>query len=333
MTLLLFACNGKERDPEPPAPTQIEGLELTFINTQFSQATPVIEFTSETTGFLGDFFGGIFKTTDGGLSWRQVQTNSDLPIYDIEFLDANEGWAVGGDTWCPGDNCTPPGALILHTTDGGETWSHVAINTKEPILLTSIDFVNDQLGFATGMLSILRTTDGGETWNETIVEDHGFLLMNVSFFDEQNGIITGAFNKVFKTNDGGNNWKIIDQYDEFGGYTLATSGNAGFASQDTTFHRSNDKGETWSPIHTFKGSIWSMLFLSETHGLAVGAGEWVPGDPGHGYAAMYYTTDGGDSWVGTNHVHEMPTITNVSFPTPDVGYGVGFASLVKIKLK
>jgi photosystem II stability/assembly factor-like uncharacterized protein len=292
----------------------------------------VIEFVSESTGFIADYDGGIFKTTDGGNSWKQVASTA-LPFFDTHFVNANEGWAVGGNGSCYETNCIPPGAMILHTVDAGETWTRVNVNTANPMLFWSVWFVNQQLGFAVGGQSILRTTDGGETWNETTVENPGADLLNVRFFDENNGMVTGIFDKVFITKDGGENWEAMDQYDDFSAYVLDLAGDGtAFSSGDKVINRSTDFGETWTQLYTFSQlSVFSLNFISKTTGFALGPGEWSP-DTG-GKAGLYYTTDGGQSWKGASNIHEVQTISKASFPTANVGYGLCFGKIMRIRVK
>jgi photosystem II stability/assembly factor-like uncharacterized protein len=54
----------------------------------------------------------IFKTTDGGKTWKPKFYNpiSQSRLYGIYFLDSLEGWAGSNDRY------------IYHTIDGGETW-------------------------------------------------------------------------------------------------------------------------------------------------------------------------------------------------------------------
>ncbi len=58
------------------------------------------------------FSSGILRTTDGGPNLRAIRWGEDNhEIYQgIDFLNSQEGWVVGN------------GGLILHTTDGGDTW-------------------------------------------------------------------------------------------------------------------------------------------------------------------------------------------------------------------
>ncbi len=54
----------------------------------------------------------ILHTTNGGQSWELQETGHQGPLFGLEFVDSNHGWAVGAL------------GAILHTADGGRTWSH-----------------------------------------------------------------------------------------------------------------------------------------------------------------------------------------------------------------
>jgi hypothetical protein len=56
-------------------------------------------------------------TSDGGATWRSqaISPEYGLYLFGVYFLDANTGTTVGGDL--------QPVAVILRTTNGGETWT------------------------------------------------------------------------------------------------------------------------------------------------------------------------------------------------------------------
>ena len=76
-------------------------------------------FVNNTTGYLGGH--GIYKTTDGGATWKVSYpgTDSRNSIIDIYFLDADRGYATyAREEDC---GCRHEGGL-LRTIDGGDTW-------------------------------------------------------------------------------------------------------------------------------------------------------------------------------------------------------------------
>src|SRR5882757_1887668 len=78
-------------------------------------------FFNEFVGFVGsDGFDGIFKTTDGGKTWRATKITTpgySQRISQIFMKDALNGWATIEDA----------GNLqsILRTVDGGASWNFV----------------------------------------------------------------------------------------------------------------------------------------------------------------------------------------------------------------
>jgi len=79
-----------------------------------------IQFVNDTIGWLtcADFdnWGYIFLTTDGGENWQQQFTNLWQPICDIQMLNQDTGWAVGGD--------------FIYFTDNG-TYNPVGVEEKQ----------------------------------------------------------------------------------------------------------------------------------------------------------------------------------------------------------
>ncbi len=128
-----------------------------------------VHFIDELTGWAAGIFvdptadtqnSTIKKTTDGGQTWVDQPTNTEISLRDIFFVDASNGWAVGDD------------GLVLHTTNGGDTWKIQASGTEEKLL--SVSFADKNVGWAvggdTGVSVIIHTTDGGETWEMQPIE-------------------------------------------------------------------------------------------------------------------------------------------------------------------
>lgn len=75
--------------------------------------------------------------------------------------------------------------LILHTTDGGDTWMPQNSNCR--YWLEAVAFVDAKNGWAVGEAGcIIRTRDGGATWQ---VQESGTRkwLYSISFSDGENG--------------------------------------------------------------------------------------------------------------------------------------------------
>jgi photosystem II stability/assembly factor-like uncharacterized protein len=68
--------------------------------------------------------GSIWKTDDGGESWRRVWGDWGAGIGGIAFATDEEGYVVGIVYPPEGsdDAATTTSGLLLSTTDGGDTW-------------------------------------------------------------------------------------------------------------------------------------------------------------------------------------------------------------------
>ncbi len=92
----------------------------------------------------------LFKTTDGGATWTQITP-----------LDPNLGYndicAIPGTTWFASAGAGTGNELISYSTDHGVTWNNWGGSNVQYL---SIDFVNNQTGWAGGFEDQVQT-DGG----------------------------------------------------------------------------------------------------------------------------------------------------------------------------
>jgi photosystem II stability/assembly factor-like uncharacterized protein len=133
-------------------------------NTQFTPAFTALSFVDAQNGYIStfDFYGNpnkfsLLKTTDGGASWTQLNFPSGLPgnigttqINALKFTDMQHGWVAGGGTL----------SFILHTDDGGSTWTTQELGTS--VSWYTMKFIDSQTGYAAGWYGdIVKTTAGG----------------------------------------------------------------------------------------------------------------------------------------------------------------------------
>jgi photosystem II stability/assembly factor-like uncharacterized protein len=113
-------------------------------------------FTDENTGYVGteSYNGVILQTTNGGVNWTKQKTGTTKDLYSIYFLNPNEGYAVGGDSYTVYnssnllDYTDYESSVILKTTDAGVTWE---VQPTDPVkaILRSVFFVGNT-GYAVG---------------------------------------------------------------------------------------------------------------------------------------------------------------------------------------
>ena len=173
---------------------------------------------------IGDLFKdsnkrGVYKSTDGGKSWRQVLfSNERSGAVDIS-IDKNNPRIIFASTW--NIRRTPyslesggEGSGLWKSTDGGETWTNISDNEGLPsgiwgISGVSVSPLNSKKVFAlieNKEGGLFRSDDGGSSW-EKVNEDRNLrqrawyytrvyadtqnenrvYVMNVSFWRSEDG--------------------------------------------------------------------------------------------------------------------------------------------------
>lgn len=197
--------------------------------------------------------GHIVYSDNQGESWLQAPVPVRQLLTAVDFIDEKHGWAVGHDS------------LILHTSDGGETW---AVQYRDP----EIDAPEDE-GF-------------------------GFLekpLMDVWFRDTQTGFAVGAYGLMLRTDDGGQTWEdvsyVVDNEDGFHYNAITEVKDTGLflVGEMGTMYRSADFGDTWETLEDlpYDGSWFGVAGTGEPGGVLA----W--GLRGN----VFRSTDFGDSWT------------------------------------
>ncbi len=122
----------------------------TFVSVHFTSATHGVAVGS----------AAIVYTDDAGLTWHPAATGGAPKVQAVSFGSALVGVAVG-DGIPPGSFGFAPGA-IMRTTDGGLTWSAIALAGSFD--MTSVAFADANTVVAVGPNGEIRSTDGGQTW-------------------------------------------------------------------------------------------------------------------------------------------------------------------------
>jgi photosystem II stability/assembly factor-like uncharacterized protein len=111
-----------------------------------------VRFFDRQRGFILGVDGTMLKTDDGGREWKKVDSAAVNSLFSIA--------AIGDTCWAVGDR-----GVYIVSTDGGNTWTNNehAIHTKG--WLTSVAFVNDNVGWVVGKSgAVFKTIDGGKTF-------------------------------------------------------------------------------------------------------------------------------------------------------------------------
>jgi photosystem II stability/assembly factor-like uncharacterized protein len=140
------------------------------------------------------FSGGVFRTTNGGLSWQALgPTGGNEQPYSIYMFDKNMGFNLSS-------------SIMKKTTNGGVNWFIIPNETY-----ASIKFVDSLTGWK-GYDSIKKTTNGGLNWySQRTPNINGFSpYQNISIINRDTVWMVGALSNIhgplYKTTNGGLNW-------------------------------------------------------------------------------------------------------------------------------
>ena len=227
--------------------------------------------------------GGIFKTTNGGISWTPIfDRQSTISVGDIALEPGNPDviWVGTGESNVR--NSVSFGDGVYKSTDGGKNWKHLGLKDSNTISKIVISPKNPDVVYVAAVghawgpneeRGVFMTTDGGKTWQKTLYLDnqHGIsdleidpqnpniLHAGVWRFERKPWTFTSGSEKggVFRSTDGGRTWNKIDKglpklIGRVGLSVAASNPNVVYAileAKEGTLYRSDDKGETYRQVY------------------------------------------------------------------------------------
>jgi len=262
-----------------------------------------IAAVSATTAFAAVYpnaagvFGGIWKTTNAGISWtRQNTAPFDGPTSFcslVHFWDENNGVTVGD----------PSGGYyeIYTTNNGGTNWSRVPAANIGPLPIAENDYslinkftvTGNTIWFGTSYGIIYRSIDRGLTWTQwqSPIDDFGGGIFGqqyaeLAFTSETKGLLQTSDYQLFETLDGGQTWNPIFS-----------------AGSQRTFDIAAIPGQ---PDHY------------------ISIGEDVDNDE----RGSSYTIDGGLNWVNINNNPDTNYVNGgvIAMRSAQVGFASGFSN-------
>ncbi len=248
--------------------------------------------------FIWLFLLSMFSSVLAQGTWEKMEAPTDAYLHSVCFTDSLYGWAVGD------------GGAIIHTGDGGNTWTLQNSGTENNIM--SVFFLNRDQGWATSFnfssspygTVLLKTRNGGDTWTSEVYPEENIFINCILFLDSLKGWMGGSPHALLRTTDGGISWLQagidtsvlaffpvleIQFFDQNYGYACG-----GMFDIAGVIWRTSDGGDNWYAIDVSDAPADEVRGLHIFDTLNVmGAG----GDPDFGYGVgLIRTTDGGQNW-------------------------------------
>jgi len=252
---------------------------------------------------------GIWMSMDGGENW-EIQFNTGQPYNDcIDVRDAQHVALAAVNIF------SPETEKIFVTSNGGQSWNY----SFAPVVdyTHGIQYVGDDIWFATNYSEILHSSDNGESWEWAYKSS---LFSSMAWSNEMNGWVvsgTSAGNDGYcvRTTDGGETWFYDDAvpggsqvlfYDDTTGWMF-------FEGNSPKIWRTVDGGQTWEQHNIPSGGAWlgNIFFVNQNKGWAFGSN-----------GALRVTTDGGVTWTSQN-CNASNYIATVFFVDENEGWAAG----------
>lgn len=238
--------------------------------------------------YFGATGGGLWKTTDGGESWKpitdgQIHSSSVGAVAvsesnpDIVFIGMGES-CIRGDIM-PGDG-------VYRSSDAGKTWTHVGFRESDAISAIRIHPTDPDIIFVASFgkygvpseeRGVFRSTDGGRSWKRVLYRNPSSGAVDISIDPTNPDVIYaalweayrteyrmssgGAGSGLFRSTDGGESWKEITRNP---GMPAGVVGKIGVAvspvnpdrvyalveNENGGLFRSDDAGATWELVNS-----------------------------------------------------------------------------------
>jgi photosystem II stability/assembly factor-like uncharacterized protein len=186
--------------------------------------------------------GGLYKTTDGGSTFKQLGPMSFSQDAAIDFRDPERKTLLTGTH----------GRGIYRSTDGGQTFADISAgvpgNTLWPLLIDSQTHLIGTFDNDVSKAAVYRTTDGGVTWTRvsTLPPAHNGGILRTS--DDLLYFPLFGGQGIAKSTDLGRTWTKVTSTAFYDSTIVELPDGKVVTVGADHLMRSSDKGVTWQPI-------------------------------------------------------------------------------------
>ena len=186
--------------------------------------------------YFGATGGGVWKTTDGGLTWRSVSDKSmktsSVGAIAIAASNPDIVYAGMGETELRGNVIQGDG--VYKTTDAGKTWTSMGLEKTQTISRIRVHPTNPDIVYVAALgnpyspnpeRGVFRSKDGGKAWERVLFRDDKTGAVDLAMDPKNPDVLYAGMWEVFRTphslssggpgsglfksTDGGQHWSVM----------------------------------------------------------------------------------------------------------------------------
>jgi photosystem II stability/assembly factor-like uncharacterized protein len=158
-----------------------------------------------TTIYAGSWYGGVYKSTDGGASWTAANAGLPAGLYGA-YVQALAMDAQNPQTLYAAA-LFAPGSGVFKSTDGGVSWTGTGLQARAVGL--AVDPLNSSTVYAATSTTVFQSLDGGASWKDLSPVASGSVY-SVAVNPANSAVIyVGADGGVVTSTDGGASWAML----------------------------------------------------------------------------------------------------------------------------
>ncbi len=266
-----------------PAETLLKGLQYRLVGPyRGGRVLAVTGVSGEpNTYYFGAASGGVWKTTDGGATWKPLfdkEGTASIGAIAVAPSDSNTIYVGSGEACLRGNISYGDG--VYKSSDAGKTWKNVGLRDSRHIGKVVVHPRDPNTVFVAAMghafgpnaeRGLYRTTDGGKTWSRVL------------YLDEK----TGAIDVEFDPNNP--NILFASLYQALRQPWVFESGGPG-----SGLYRSSDGGATWTHLqgNGLPEGLLGRITVSVSAADSSRVYAMIEAEKG----GLYRSSDGGEKW-------------------------------------
>ena len=293
LTLLVLSTGGVRATQSPAQPSTATGIDESLLaGLRWRSIGPARGGRSQAVAgsvkrpleyYFGATGGGVWKTTDGGVTWRPASDrffkSSSVGAIAVSESNPDVVYVGMGETQLRGNIIQGDG--VYKTTDGGRTWTHVGLEKTRAIGRVRVHPSNPDIVYVAALgdpyastpdRGVFKSTDGGQTWNRVLFRDEKTGAVDLvvdpkspdtlyaglwEVFRTPHSMSSGGPGSgLFKTTDGGKTWTELTKnpglpkplWGKIGVSVSGADSNRIYAlieAQDGGLYLSDDAGASW----------------------------------------------------------------------------------------